>query len=195
VPFSPLADLLGALAQTFRELGLRWYVFGAQAAILHGAARLTADVDVTVELASRSIPDLLDALTRTGFVSRVPDPRDFADRTRVIPLVHQGTRVPVDIVLAGPGLEAIFLDHAEEHVIGNVRIPVASAGDVVLMKVLAGRPKDLEDVVAILRARRADIDVETVRTSLRALEQALGRADLVEALDRALADAARRPGP
>ena len=47
---SPLAELLGGLRDAFEPLGVRWYLFGAQAAILHGAARLSADVDVTVRL-------------------------------------------------------------------------------------------------------------------------------------------------
>jgi hypothetical protein len=35
------------LSTAFGAIGVRWYWFGAQAAILYGAARLTADVDVT----------------------------------------------------------------------------------------------------------------------------------------------------
>jgi len=45
---SPLAALLRDLEAVFESTASGWYVFGAQAAILHGAARLTADVDVTV---------------------------------------------------------------------------------------------------------------------------------------------------
>ncbi|HEY5617144.1 MAG TPA: hypothetical protein VIK60_04325 [Vicinamibacterales bacterium] len=45
---SPVAELLADLATALDEAGVAWYLFGAQAAILHGAARLTADVDVTV---------------------------------------------------------------------------------------------------------------------------------------------------
>ena len=56
---SPLAEILGQLGAAFARAGVRWYVFGAQAAIPHGAARLSADVDVTVELAGSSLPDLL----------------------------------------------------------------------------------------------------------------------------------------
>lgn len=44
---SPIADLLAALASAFDTLGMSWYLFGAQAAIVYGVARLTADVDVT----------------------------------------------------------------------------------------------------------------------------------------------------
>src|SRR3990172_6873227 len=63
---SPVADLLGDLVASLGGIGVRWYLFGAQAAILHGAARLTADVDVTAELGSREPGELLDALRLGG---------------------------------------------------------------------------------------------------------------------------------
>ena len=42
-------EALVALSRVAKELGLRWYLFGAQAAVLWGRARTTADVDVTVD--------------------------------------------------------------------------------------------------------------------------------------------------
>lgn len=47
---SPVLDLFVDLGAALDTAGIAWYLFGAQAAILHGAARLTADVDVTVRL-------------------------------------------------------------------------------------------------------------------------------------------------
>jgi hypothetical protein len=52
---------------------------------------------------------------------------------------------------------------------------------------LGVRSKDLEDVIAILRARGNDLDVEQIRETLRRIAAALSRADLVPELDRALA--------
>lgn len=46
---SDVADLLAALAGALGELGVRWYLFGAQAVLIHGRPRLTDDVDVTWE--------------------------------------------------------------------------------------------------------------------------------------------------
>ena len=100
---------------------------------------------------------------------------------------------PLDVVLAGPGLEEQFLAGAEERVIGHVRIPVVCAEDLVAMKMLAGRPRDLDDVAAIARVRRADLDLEKVRSTLRLLERALDRRDLVSELERVVVAARRLP--
>lgn len=35
---------------------------------------------------------------------------EFVARTRVLPFLHQATGIPLDVVLAGPGLEKLFLD-------------------------------------------------------------------------------------
>ncbi len=45
-----VAAFLAACSAAFAELGLRWYLFGAQAAFFYGASRLTVDVDLTVAL-------------------------------------------------------------------------------------------------------------------------------------------------
>ena len=188
---SPVAELLADLRRALDALAVPWYLFGAQAAILHGAARLTADVDVTVDLGSRPTTALVSALTEAGFVLRDADAA-FVETTRVLPLVHTRTRMPTDVVLAGPGLEALFFARVEERSIGDVTVPVASAEDIVTMKVLAGRAKDLDDAVAVLRARGATLDLGRTRETLRLLEAALDRRDLVSELERVLAQV-RRP--
>lgn len=183
---SALAEVLRELAEIFAREGVRWYLFGAQAAILHGAVRLTADVDVTVWMDQRPLAPLLDALARSGFVPRVADPLAFAETTRVLPLRSEKSPLPVDVVLAGPGLEERFLAGAETREVEGVAVPVARAEDVVLMKVLAGRPKDRDDVSSILAARAGNLDLDELRSTLAEIGRALDRDDLVRALDSLL---------
>lgn len=188
---SALAEVLADLGRAFGAIGVRWYLFGAQAAVLYGAARLSADVDVTVALGERGVAELVAALNTTGFEARVPEPAAFAETSRVLPVVHRPTRMPADVVLAGPGLEERFLAQAEVRTIEDVVVPVASASDLVVMKVLAGRPQDLDDAIAVLRAQGDGLDAARARATLREVERALDRRDLVAAFDRARAQAHR----
>jgi hypothetical protein len=189
-PPQPVADLLAALARALGVLGVRWFLFGAQAAILHGAARLSADVDVTIDLGRRTVPDLIAALAG-DFDVRVADPVRFAEETRVLPFVHRLSRMPLDVVLAGPGLEDQFFAGATERLIGAALVPVVGAEDLIAMKVLAGRPTDLEDVAAVARAHRDDLDLQKVRATLTVLETALDRRDLLGTLERIVAAVGR----
>jgi hypothetical protein len=148
-------------------------------------------VDVTVALGDRAVADLVAALAAAGFEPRVQDLAGFAEETRVLPMAHQRTRMPADVVLGGPGLEERFLARAEMIAIDDVVIPVASAPDVLVMKILGGRPQDFDDALAVLRAQGDRVDVARARGELGELERALDRRDLVAAFDRVLTQVRR----
>jgi hypothetical protein len=174
---SELVETLRSLGASFGALGLRWYLFGAQAAILHGIARATADIDVTVDPAERSTAEIAGALTARGFVLRVTDDA-FVAQTRVLPVTHT-SGVPVDVVLAGPGLEELFFERLVHRRMGDLDVPVASAEDLIVMKILAGRAKDLDDVRGIVAAKGAELDHEAIRETLLLLQGALDQSDLL----------------
>lgn len=109
-----------------------------------------------------------------------------------MPVVHEASGLPADLVIAGPGLEEAFLQRAIIHEIEGVSVPVAAPEDIVVMKILAARPKDLEDVVSILTAQDERFDMGLTRSVIRQLEDALGQSDLVPQLDKAVARAKAR---
>lgn len=113
-----------------------------------------------------------------GFTARVPDPERFAAEMRVLPFLHEASRIPLDAILAGIGPEEEFLERARVVAIGGVRVPVISPEDLVVTKILAGRPKDLEDVRGILRQAGVGFEAERVMSLLGSLEAALDRSDL-----------------
>jgi hypothetical protein len=185
-PLAVPADLLAALAGALARLRARWYVFGAQAVVLWGRPRLTADIDVTVRMDPEEPERLVQALEEAGFSLRFGAGPEFVRLTRVLPFVHDATGLPLDIVLAGPGLEELFLSRAVPVTIGNAVIPVISPEDLVATKILAGRPKDIEDVRSILRERRSTLDLDSIRSTLALLEEALGQSDLRPVFEREL---------
>jgi hypothetical protein len=183
---SPVAELLADLSRGFAAAGIEWYLFGAQAAIVYGVARLTADVDVTARApAGTATATWLPTVESSGFERRFSAAR-FLEAARVVPLVHAATGLPVDIVLAGPGLEDEFLARAVPRTIDDVTVPVVEVSDLVILKVLAGRPKDADDLTSLLASQRHAIDETRVRRVLAMLESALGQSDLLPAFDAAI---------
>lgn len=187
---SPFAEVLDSLRGTFESFDVAWYVFGAQAALVHGAVRMTADVDVTVFPGDHTVEALLEALERHGFELRGAD-ADFVRDTRVIPLVHLATGINADVVIGGPGIEELFCSRVESAALGGITVPIAAAEDVVAMKILSGRPKDRDDVIAIIAAQGRALNHNRVRETLELLEKALDRSDLVAELERARTEATR----
>ena len=188
-----VAEVLGDLSQALRELRIAWYVFGAQALVLRGFPRATADLDVTVLLGATPTVRLVAALARQGFKPTFVDAA-FLATTRVLPVVHKATGFPVDIVLGGPGLEELFASAAEKVKVGRRLVPVATATHLVVMKVLAGRPKDIEDAAVLLAVRGRQIHAKELETLTKELAAALAEDDILVHLQEARRRAGRLRG-
>jgi hypothetical protein len=186
---SPVADLLADLSSAFTAVEVEWFLFGAQAAIVYGVARLTGDVDVTARVPG-GLPNtaLIAVLEQRGFRRRFDHPA-LMEHGRVLPFVHERSSLPLDVVLSGPGLEDEFFLRVRRHSLDGVDVPVLDVADLVVLKILAARPKDIEDVVTLLRIHGASVDLALARRTLQMLESALGQSDLLPALDQAVARA------
>jgi len=117
-----------------------------------------------------------------GFALRVEDP-DFVRRTRVMPFVHLSTAMPVDVVLAASGLEDEFIDRARVVDLAGTSVPLIDPEDLVIAKVLAGRPKDVEDARNLWRILGEELDGDRIHRTLRLLEEALSQSDLVPSFE------------
>jgi len=188
------AKLLGAAAPVIERWSDGWYLFGAQAVILWGRPRLTADVDVTVRLRTPDTAGFCHDMEQAGFRLRVADAAAFLARTRVLPFLHVPNQLPLDVVLAGPGIEDTFIQRAVTVEIEGRSVPVVSPEDLIVMKILAGRPKDVEDAQSVLAERLDRLDLGYIRTMLAMLEEALERADLLPVIEAELTRAKRLRG-
>ena len=117
-----------------------------------------------------------------GFALRVEDP-GFVRRTRVMPFVHVATAMPLDVVLAGSGLEDEFLDRARATDLGGISVPLIDPEDLMIAKVLAGRPKDIDDARGVWRLHGRALDAGRIRRILRLLEEALSQSDLLSGFE------------
>ena len=144
------------------ESGARYVVVGGLAVVLHGYARLTADVDLVVDLAPGEAIKAIAALTRIGMVPRAPvDARDFANPDRRREWIDEkGMRVfsmhdprkplvEVDLFVDPPITFDELFARAERVMLGGRSVPVASVADLIDMKRQAGRAKDLDDIAAL----------------------------------------------
>lgn len=183
---SALGDVLAAVARVLDERKIGWYVFGAQAVAIRGAPRATLDVDITVSVAPSELPGLIEALEPEGITPRYGGQTEALLRAAsVVPLVHE-SGMEVDLVVGASGLEQLALARAERIEVEGTAVPIAHPTDLVVMKVLAGRGKDLDDVRALLAS--GEVDVGVVRDLLGQLEAALDQSDLLPRFEAALSD-------
>jgi hypothetical protein len=158
-----------SLFNTLNSTGIRYVVTGGLAAVLHGVDRLTADVDLAIDLSADASAALVLLLTDAGYRPAAPvDPMEFAQEAirnlwmrergmKVFSLWDQQSRRPtVDLMLDNPIPFDELYGHSTLVYFRGTPIRVASIPDLIRMKQYAGRPQDLSDIARleeILRAR------------------------------------------
>lgn len=163
-----LEKALATLVQRLAARGLDYMVIGGFANLHWGEPRTTLDLDVTVVA---SDADLVDAAGEIGTVL-VPDPADFLDRSRVLPIrLADGTRV--DLVAASLSFELDAVARAHTLDIEGVAVRVCSPEDLIIHKVVSERPRDQEDVAGILARRRATLDLSRLQAAVETLSSEL----------------------
>ena len=164
-------NLLTRLARALDEARIPYMIIGGQAVLLYGEPRLTRDVDVTVGLTSHDVHQVLQVVHRVALRLLVQDVENFVQRTWVLPALDEETGLRVDFVFSWTPYEQEALKRAREVTVEGYPVRFASPEDVIIHKVLAGRPRDLEDVRSILRKQTLDIDY--IRNWLRQFEATL----------------------
>ena len=155
------------LFRVLNASGTRYVVVGGVATVLHGYTRLTADVDLMIDLEREAAREAVRALVAFGLRPRVPvNAEDFADeRIRAGWIRDKGMQVfsffkPDDPLLSVD----VFVDHpidfeklyarSETCAVGGVSVRLVSIDDLIHLKRLAGRPQDREDIAKLEEIRR-----------------------------------------
>ena len=151
------------------KAGVKYVVVGGVATVIHGHPRHTDDIDFIVALDRENALEAVRAIVSAGFAPNIPiDPMDFADekireawieeknmlvlgfRHKTDPFQHIDVFVsyPIDFdeMYAGSEIKEAY----------GMPVRVCSIDDLIRLKLLAGRPKDLEDVRILEMIRESE---------------------------------------
>jgi hypothetical protein len=143
--------------------GVDFVVIGGIAAVLHGSAGMTYDLDICFATDDGNLKALGDVLVALGarlkgvaeHVPVVPDARTLR-RVEVLTLVTDLGELDVLARPAGsPGYEALRRN-ADRFDLGEFSVLVASIDDLIAMKAAAGRKKDLAAIEELEAIQRLD---------------------------------------
>jgi hypothetical protein len=149
---------------------------GGIAASLLGRPRVTKDVDF-VALADESVwPELLALGASHGILPRIPDALAFARTTRVLLLVHESSAIELDVSFAELTFERELISRATPRALKGISFKLATAEDILIMKAIALRPRDIADIESILTVAPA-VDLQRVRRILAEFSEALETRD------------------
>jgi len=184
-PVAPLLGALQALETWLRSEGLDHVYIGGLAVALVGRPRITQDIDGIVLLGEMSIQEFLSRARAAGFFTRVPDAVAFTVKSRVFLLRHEGTKVPIDLSIGFLPFEEETVRRARLMKTMRFEIPVATPEDLLILKVIAGRPRDIVDMEGLLAANPG-IDRGRVRSATAMFAEVLEAPEILETLERLL---------
>ncbi len=166
LPQHLLAGLL-QLVEGLDQRRVNYAVIGGLAASYRSRPRFTADVDILLQVPQLVLPGLLDDLHARGFTFETATAiREWA-RDNLAVLSYHGVRVDwLKPVL--PAYQHVLDRARSEQWLGRP-IRVAAAEGLILLKLLAFRTRDLEDIESLLAANQGQLDIDQVRREWESL--------------------------
>jgi len=167
-----LTDALLRLERLAAGIGRPYAVIGGLAVILRVAVRPTDDLDVLVAAAGTEAERLLEVARQHGYRFDEDEARDLLEVGLIRLRSPAEGGYDLDIILAdAPFLEQVVARSTSVAVEG-LSLQVATPEDLLLLKLEANRPDDIEDVLSIKdaleeRLDRAYLEAEADRLGIR----------------------------
>jgi hypothetical protein len=179
----PLQVTLADAVELLERHRAPYALIGGLAASLRGQPRVTADVDLVMAVDVEAALSIAATLGSSRFAPLFPDVKEVVERALILPVRHRITGVKVDVAIGLSGFERQAVDRAQPIVLAGREVAVATAEDIVIMKLLAGRPQDELDLKGIVAAQADRLDWSYCQAVAAELGEAIGQ-DLISSLTR-----------
>jgi len=178
-----LYETLNALLQVLDRRDTTDVLIGGIAVRAHAIPRNTVDLDLMISVESENLPALLTALEQEGFEIPEAYQHGWVDRVQGAPLIKTrfyvaGGGIDADLFLVESSFQKSVMQRRLSVEVAGFKYWIATAEDLVLLKLLANRPRDRLDV-ADLFFISGQLDLTYLR---RWADQLKIRADLEAAI-------------
>lgn len=121
----------------------------------------------------RRLPDVLRVAETLGLKPLV-DPEPFVTETMVLPCEDRASGMQVDFIFSFSDYEHQAIDRAVDVEVRGAKVRFISVEDLIVFKMIAGRPRDLEDVRQVA-LKNPHLDADYVRRWLQDFEAVVER--------------------
>lgn len=142
--------LLKNISQALDSSSIPYMIIGGQAVLLYGEPRLTKDIDITLGVGTDSFKEIEKIVSKLRLKILTKDIENFVKRTMVLPTTDEKSGIRIDFVFSFSPYEKHAITRVRKIMFDKVGVKFASLEDVVIHKIVAGRPRDIEDVKSIL---------------------------------------------
>ena len=172
-------EILARIGKSFVKCNIPYMIIGGQAVLLYGEPRLTRDIDITLGVNTDRLNQFLTILQEIPLKPIPEDIESFVKQTMVLPALEETTGIRVDFIFSFTPYETEAIKRAKNINILNQEVSFASVEDVVIHKIFAGRPRDLEDARTIV-LKNPDIDNSYIRDWLKEFDASIGNKDFLK---------------
>ncbi|MDI6762095.1 MAG: nucleotidyltransferase [Thermodesulfobacteriota bacterium] len=165
--------LLKKIARELKKASIPYMVIGGQAILLYGEPRLTRDIDITLGINVDQLDKVLAITSTLRLKVLVGNEQEFVQRTMVLPAMEEESGIRVDFIFSFSPYEKRAIERAREVRLGRTPVRFGSLEDVVIHKVIAGRPRDIEDIRSIL-LKNTNYDSGYIEKWLKEFDASLG---------------------
>ena len=166
-------QLLEQIAVELDSRSLPYLIIGGQAVLVHGEPRLTRDIDVTLGIDVDRLDELLALVAHAGWKVLTESPHTFARETRVLPCEAPDSGLRIDFIFSHSAYERQAMARATRITVGRAEVRFASPEDLIIHKVVAGRPRDIDDIRSVM-LKNPQLDAAYIRHWLDQLATAVG---------------------
>lgn len=166
-------QLLETIALSLEKRGIPYMVIGGQAVLLYGEPRLTRDIDITLGIGPERVQEIAGLAAELGWKILTDSPTEFVGKSLVLPCLDPGSGVRVDFIFSFSAYERQAIDRVRHVPMGKAGVNFAAIEDLIIHKIVAGRPRDVEDVRSVL-LKNSPIDFPYIRHWLGEFDRSLG---------------------
>jgi len=164
--------LLEQIAGELSAQSIPYMIIGGQAILLYGEPRLTKDIDIALGIGAEELQRVKSSVQNLRFKILIPDPEEFVKETIVLPTLHEKSGIRIDFIFSFSAYEHQAIQNARRINMGSQEVCFSSLEDVIIHKIIAGRPRDLEDVRSVLLKNPA-FDLEYIEKWLTEFDESL----------------------
>lgn len=161
-------------------------VIGGVAVIALGVPRYTVDIDVTIQGKNSNPEEVFGAFAQHDIGPRIKGALDFARSRQIVLALHEPSGVSIDASLAWLPFEEEAIQHSQVRDYAGVRIRVPRPEDLIIYKLVACRPLDLEDAERLLLLYGKKLDLDRIRGWIRQFSEVLEEPDRQAVLESLL---------
>lgn len=169
----PLRTTLADTVHFLEARQVAYALIGGLAVSLRGQPRVTADVDLVIAADIGQALALVTALKGTNLKPLFDDVEEVVEQALILPLRHRQTNVKIDLALGLSGFEQQAIRRAERLPVAGSMVAVATAEDLIIMKALAGRAQDEQDLQGLVIAQGDNLDWSYCLKLAAELEEAI----------------------